>query len=144
MIHSRILSICLICLAVAACNTQEQVTPVNKTTDRMMVPEKVDTEKAVSEKTADKKRHVMNTRPALNLSINNMHIDQHVEDDNYLSTGKEPSANTDALFKTPAKNQMEPRVNLSGKLFTDEDKVKNREYLDSVDGVQINIKGTFN
>ena len=144
MIHSRILSICLISLAVAACNTQEQVTPVNKTTERVMMPEKVDTEKAVSEKTAGKKRDVMSTRPALNLSIDNMHIDQHVEDDNFLSTAKEPAANTDALFKTPGKNQIEPRINLSGKLFTDEDKVKNREYLDSVDGMQINIKGTFN
>ncbi len=144
MIHSRILSIGLICLFIAACNTQEQALPVKKTTEKIIVPEKVETEKVVSGKTAEQKPATIKTRPILNLSIDNMHVDQHINDDNFLNTGKAPAENNNTLFKTPGKNQIEPRINLSGKLFTDEEKVKNKEYLDSVDGVQINIEGNFN
>jgi len=139
MIHPRILSTCLICLSVAACNTQEQALPVKNTTETIIVPQK-----AAPEKIADQKPATMKTRPILNLSIDNMHVDQHINDDNFLTTGKEPAENNNTLFKTPGKNQIEPRINLSGKVFTDEEKVKNKEYLDSVDGVQINIQGNFN
>ena len=139
MIHSRIFSICLICLSVSACNTQEQALPVKNTTETIIVPQK-----AVPEKIANQKPVTMKTRPILNLSIDNMHVDQHINDDNFLTTGKEPAENNNTLFKTPGKNQIEPRINLSGKVFTDEEKVKNKEYLDSVDGVQINIQGNFN
>jgi len=139
MIHSRILSIFLICLSVAACNTQEQALPIKNTTEKIIVPQKV-----APEKTADQKPATMKTRPILNLSIDNMHVDQHINDDDFLNTDKEPAENNNTLFKTPGKNQIEPRISLSGKLFTDEEKVKNKEYLDSVDGLQINIEGNFN
>jgi len=80
----------------------------------------------------------------MNLSLDNMHIDHHINDDNLLNTGTEPTEQNNTLFETLSKNKAEPKINLSGKLFTDEDKVENKEYLKSVDGMQINIEGSFN
>jgi len=134
MRHSRILSICLICLSVAACNTQEQAVHV-QITDKI---------KTAPEKTATQKPTTVKARPAINLSIDDMHIDHHIDDDNFLNTGKEPTKKNNTLFEILGKNQIERKINLSGKLLTDEDKVENKEYLESVDGVQINIEGSFN
>ena len=134
MIHSRILSICLICLSIAACNTQQQTAPVKRSTEVKTTPEK----------TATQKHTTVKTRPAINLSIDDMHVDYHINDNKYLNTGKELTKNNKTLFETPGKNQIERKINLSGKLLTDEDKIENKEYIESVDGVQINIEGRFN
>lgn len=139
MIYSRILSICSICLFVTACNTQEQTAPVKKTTEIKTAPEKIAPEKIAKQITT-----TMKARHVLSLSIDNMHIDHHINDDIFLNTGKEPTEKNNTLFETLNKHQIEPRISLSGKLLTDKDKVENKEYLDSVDGVQINIKGNFN
>jgi hypothetical protein len=139
MIHSRILSTLLICSFVAACNPQEQTAPVKKTTEINTAPEK-----AAPEKIAKQKTTTIKNRPVMNLSLDNMHIDHHINDDNLLNTGTEPTEQNNTLFETLSKNKAEPKINLSGKLFTDEDKVENKEYLKSVDGVQINIEGSFN
>jgi hypothetical protein len=32
---------------------------------------------------------------------------------------------------------------LSGEVLTDEEKIDSKEYIDSIDGVQINIEGSF-
>jgi len=133
MINSKIFSICLIFLFVAACNTQEQTAPVKITTEIKTVPERAAPEKITKEKAT-----TLKSRPAMNLSIDNMHIDH------FLNTGKVPTEENNTLFETLSKNQIEPRINLSGKLLTDEDKVEDKEYLESVNGVQINIEGNFN
>jgi len=139
MINSKIFSICLIFLFVAACNTQEQTAPVKITTEIKTVPERAAPEKITKEKAT-----TLKSRPAMNLSIDNMHIDHHINDDHFLNTGKVPTEENNTLFETLSKNQIEPRINLSGKLLTDEDKVEDKEYLESVNGVQINIEGNFN
>lgn len=134
MIHSRILSICLICLSVAACNPQEQTAGVNKATEITTVPEK----------TAIQKPTTIKTRPVMNLSIDNMPVQHQVNDDNFLNTDKKSTENNNLLFTKLSKNQIEPGINLSGNLITDKDKVANKDYLDSVEGMQINIEGSFN
>ena len=169
MIHSRILSACFICFFIAACNTQKKTTPVKKTTeiktaaDIKTVSEKTAAEKIAPEKTAKQKttivkaRHVINlsidnmhidhhikARHAINLSVDNIHIDHHINNNNFLNTGKEPTEKNNALFETLSKNDIEPRINLSGKLLTDKGNVENKQYFESVNGVQINIKGNFN
>lgn len=155
MIHSRIFSLSLFCLFVAACNTQEQAAAVKQTADIKTTPEKIAPvkktieiktvpEKKAPEIIAKQKTTTIKTRPAINLSIDNMHVDHHIDNDNFLNTGTEPNENNNSLFKTLSKNKIEPKINLSGKLFTDEDKLENKEYLKSVDGVQINIEGSFN
>jgi hypothetical protein len=164
MIHSRILSACFICFFIAACNTQKKTTPVKTTTETKTAPDiKTVSEKTAPEKTAKQKtttmkaRHEINlsidnmhidlhikVRHAINLSVNNIHIDHHINDNNFLNKGKEPTEKNNALFETLSKNDIESRINLSGKLLTDKDKVKNKQYLESVNGVQIIIKGNFN
>ncbi len=168
MIHSRILSVCFICFLIAACDTQEQTTPVKTATEIKTVPEKTAPEKIAPEKTAPEKTakqktttmkarpeinlsidnmhidHHIKARPAINLSVDNMHIDHHINNNNFVNTGKEPTEKNNALFETLSKNHIESKINLSGKLLTDEDKVENKEYLQSVNGVQINIEGNFN
>jgi len=129
MIHSRILSACFICLFFTACNTQEQTTPVEKTTEIKTAPEKTTTQK---------------TSPVLNLSIDNVPVEHQSNDDNIFNKDNEPTEKNSALFETLSKDQSEPNINLNGKLLTDENKLANKEYLESVDGVQININGNFN
>lgn len=80
----------------------------------------------------------------MNLSIDNMPVQHQVNDDNFLNTDNESTENNNILFQKLSKNQIEPRINLSGNLITDKDKVANKEYLDSVEGMQINIEGSFN
>lgn len=134
MIHSRILSTCLIYFFITACSSQEQAVTVKKTSEIKTAPEN----------TVIHKTSTVITRPALNLSIDNFTAEQVSNDGAIINKDKEATEETDALFKTLSKNQIESRVNLSGKLLTDENKLENKEYLDSVDGVQINIEGNFN
>ncbi len=128
MIHSRILSACFICFFIAACDTQEQTTPIEKTTEIKTAPEKTTTRK---------------TRPVLNLSIDKIPIEHQSNDDNIFIKDEKPTEKNSALFETLSKDQTEHNINLSSKLLTDENKLANKEYLESVDGVQINIKGNF-
>jgi hypothetical protein len=134
MTNSRILSVCFICFFIAACNTQEQSVTV----------ETIPAIKKVPEQSAMQKTATVITRPALNLSIDDFTAEQESNDNAIVNKDKEPADETNALFKTLSKNQIQPKVNLSGKLLTDDDKLENKEYLDSVDGVQINIEGSFN
>jgi hypothetical protein len=169
MIHSRFLGACFICLFIAACDTQKQSTAVKTTAEIKTAPEiktspeKTAPEKIAHEKAAKQQITTIKVRPEISLSINNMHIDHHIKarpvinlsvdnmyndpninNNNFMNTGKKPTEKHNALFKTLSKNDMESRINLSGKLLTDEDKVQNKEYIESVNGVQINIQGTFN
>ena len=80
----------------------------------------------------------------MNLSIDNMPVQHQVNDDNFLNTDKKSTENNNLLFTKLSKNQIEPGINLSGNLITDKDKVANKDYLDSVEGMQINIEGSFN
>jgi len=174
MIHSRILSACFICFFIAACNTQTKTTAVKTTTEtkaapdiktvsektapEIIAPEKTAPEKTAKQKTTTMKaRHEINlsidnmhidlhikVRHAINLSVNNIHIDHHINNNNFLNKGKEPTEKNNALFEALSKNDIESRIYLSGKLLTDKNKVKNKQYLESVNGVQIIIKGKFN
>jgi len=128
MIHSRILSSCFICFFIAACDTHEPAAPVDK---------KIEVEK-VHEKTTTQQK-----RPALNLSIDNLPIKHQSNEDNSLMNDKQAIEKHSALFKTLSKNHSESDINLSGKVLTDKNKLDNKEYLDSVDGIQINIEGGF-
>ena len=134
MIYSRTLNICLICLSVAACTPQQQTAAVNKTTEITTVPEI----------TAKQEPTTITTRPAINLSIDSMPVERQNNDDDFLNTDKYASEKNTTLFKKLSKNQIEPRTNLSGNIITDKDKFANKDYLDSVEGMQINIEGSFN
>ena len=138
MKNPGILSICLISLYVSACDTQGLNTPVGKATEMKMAPEIT-----APEKIAETKASTLKKRQPMKLSID-LPVDSQVENENFLSAGSEPTEGNNSLFGTPHKNNTDPGINLSGKVFTDDNKLENKDYLNSLDGVQINIKGSFN
>ena len=104
---------------------------------------KIAPEKTVHEEIAETKASTLKKRQPMKLSID-LPVDSQVENENFLSAGSEPTEGNNSLFGTPHKNNTDPDINLSGKVFTDNNKLENKDYLNSLDGVQINIKGSFN
>ena len=133
--RSRILSTCFICLFFAACGEQEKTSVINKTTEVKTpeTPTKKEAKKSIQQK----------ARPALNLSIENVPLDNQESDKDIFNEDKEPTDTQSELFDTLNRKQTESDINLSGKVLTDEEKIDNEEYLDSIDGLQINIEGSF-
>ncbi len=121
MSHSPILKACLICLCITACESQQPPSPVIKTTEPQTAPEK--------------------THLPLDLSIENIAIESLKNNDAAFLNDKMPTEENSKLFETLNKEQTEPNIDISGKIFTDEEKLKDKEYLDSVEGVQINVEG---
>ena len=134
----RILSVCFVSLFFAACDGQEKTSVINKTTEIISkVPEVKTAPEQVIEKPIQLK-----PRPALNLSVDDISIDQDNRD--YVFNLDKESAETNSqLFETLSRDQAESSYNLSGKILTDEEKIDNKEYLDSIEGLQINIEGNF-
>ena len=78
----------------------------------------------------------------LNLSIDGLHGDYQPQDKNFLNTESQAMENNN-MPGTSYKDKTKPGINLSGKLFTDDEKLETKDYLKSVDGLQINIEGNF-
>jgi hypothetical protein len=133
-----ILSICLISLFLSACDTQGLNTSVEKATETKATPEIT-----THEKIPETKASTLKIRHPMKLSID-LPVDSQANNKNILSAGGEPIEESNTLFRMPHKNNIEPGINLSGKVFTDDNKLENKDYLNSLDGVQINIKGSFN
>ena len=123
----QILKTCLICLFIAACDTQEQTTPIKKAAEIQTAPEKSAPQIA---------------KPTLDLSIDNIAI-EHPSNGAIFLNNKIPTEKNSELFETLNKEQAEANIDISGKIYTDEEKLKDKEYLDSVEGVQINVEGKF-
>lgn len=139
MKNPGILSICLISLYISACDTQGLNTPVVNATEKKLAPEIAEHEKIVETKASTLKK-----RQPMKLSIDDLTVDSQVRNENSLSAGSEPTEVNNSSSVMSHKNNADPRINLSGKVFTDEDRLENKDYLNSLDGVQINIKGSFN
>lgn len=134
--HRTILGICLLCISVSACNEQEQSTPVEKSAAMEAAPVISRHENIVEENKVTPKN-----RP-INLSIDGLHDDHQLHNKNFLNTESQPMENNN-IPGTSDNNKTKPGINLSGKLFTDDDKLESKDYLNSVDGLQINIEGRF-
>jgi len=135
----RVLSVCFICLFIVACDGQEQTDAINKKTE---VIRKTIEVKTAPEQTTDKPTP-QKIKPVLNLSIDNIPLDHQEDDDDVFNIDKEPADTNSELFETLNRDKAESNVNVSGKLLTDEEKIDNEEYLDSIEGLQINIEGSF-
>jgi hypothetical protein len=136
MTHTRFYSTCLFCLFVAACSRHEDPAQKDAINGIRPTPDKTVTEKTVTTNTAT-------TRQELDLSLDNISIENEVNHDRVFNTRREATENDNALFNTLSKSHREDDIRLTGNLLTDEDKLDEEEYLDSVDGLQINIKGSF-
>jgi len=142
----RILSTCFICLFLAACDGQEQTEAINKTTEVISKPSDIvskTTEVKIAPEQATEKSIQQKPKPALNLSVDNLSIDHQGKNDDIFNIDKEPTKAHSVTFETLTRDKKEPGINVSGKLLTDEEKIDNKEYLDSVEGLQINIEGNF-
>ena len=128
MIFFKTLNICFIFLFIAACDKQEQNQPVKKTPEIEISLQKLATQE---------------TKPSLNLSIDNISIEHRNDNTDLFSIDKSHIENNTDLFNLLNKQQEKSSIKLSGKLFTDDEKLENKEYLDSVEGMQINIEGDF-
>ena len=104
------------CLFISACDTSEPTTTLTK-------PPEIN-------KTA-----VPKPEPVLDLSLDNLSIEQKTDNDNALEE------KNSALFDKLNQKKTESKISVSGKLLTDES--KDKDYLKSVDGAQIIIKGNF-
>ena len=89
------------------------------------------------------KTTIKSSQPKLNLSIDSIPADHQSNTSSTFTNDSQATENNSALFKTLSKQNTGPDINLSGKVLTDSDRLDNKEYLDSVDGVQINIEGNF-
>lgn len=79
-------------------------------------------------------------KPALNLSIENL-TDNEADIENH--TDADFADRTEQQAQKLTRKETDDGVKLSGKLFTDKSMIDNKQYLDSVDGIQINIEGNF-
>lgn len=148
MTHLRILGTCIICTFLAACEPQDYPAAVKTTTGIITAPAKTDTQKTdrqkpEGQKPAKQQKATIEVRPALKLTIDSLPVESQRNDNNFLNENGALSELNNELYEKLNNKNVHPGVNLSGKLLTNEDKLDSKEYLDSVDGLQINIKGNF-
>jgi hypothetical protein len=123
MIYPKILTPIFICLCLAACDTQQQTAPAEKTSPINEVTEKA--------------------RPPLDLSLE--HLPAKVQQNSgelFFNQNETTEENSD-LFNLLNRDKTEPKIKLSGKVFADEVKLVTRDYFGAIKGVQINIEGNF-
>ncbi|MCW8831214.1 MAG: hypothetical protein OQK32_06815 [Gammaproteobacteria bacterium] len=119
----KIFFIIFICLFITACDSQQPPAPIEKNTKPQSAP--------------------VEPRPALDLSIDNITTEPQQNNNALFIKENEATEANSVLFKTLSKNRTKDKIKLSGKFLTDEEKLENSEYLDSVEGMQINIEGEF-
>jgi PBP1b-binding outer membrane lipoprotein LpoB len=136
--HYRILSSCFICLFFAACSEKEKTEVVNTEIINIEVINTSGEVKIVPDKTVQQK-----AGPALNLSIETISIDLQKNNKDIFNGDKKPIDTHSETFIILNRDQSESNTKLSGTMFTDQEKIDNEEYLDSLDGVQINVEGSF-
>lgn len=143
MIAQRIISLLLIAAFISACNTQQQDEQQGKIVEKVVTIQKAP-EISATVATSKEQNATAKQKPAMKLSIKNMVIDESAHNEDFLQSSIESDDKANTLFESTQTNKKEPKINVSGKLFTDEVQLENKEYLQAVDGVQINIGGEFN
>ena len=109
----RYIITCFVCLFMTACDTEEPFTPVTKS-------QEIKTE---------------STKPVLDLSLDNISIEQKFDDDTTLEE------KNSELFEKLNQKKTGAEISVSGKLLTDDN--KDEDYLKTVEGAEIIIKGRF-
>ena len=136
MLKYHTLAICFLSLFISACNQQDQsarldTAPADKPDIQVQATAPVG--QALPE------THM----PALKLTIDDITSDQDAPFAD-LDFDSLTASETDEPGSQMNSKKDEQRVKLSGKVFTDQTRIENKEYLQSVDGLQLNIEGKFN
>ena len=82
------------------------------------------------------------SNPALNLSIQGL-TDNGTGVEDIIGADRHLTDNTKQQAQKLTSKKTDDGVKLSGKIFTDQAMIENKQYLDSVDGIQVNIEGNF-
>ena len=122
-------------LIIAACDTQVQTPPVKKHTEIIPVPIE---EHAIVDTVPQ------GAKPVLNLSIDNISGENVIDNDDLFFSDNVRVDESSDLFKVISKKPPESSIYLSGELLTDENADDETDFLESVDGIQIEIQGSFN
>lgn len=125
-----------------ACDNQEndKALPVMSKTQEISVL--VEPQEKVKLESQEQERQQQQTKPVLDLSIDSISDENKVNNDNIFTDNTRIEKNS-ALFNTLNKKHTKSGINLSGELLTDKNADDNTSYLKSVDGVQIDIQGSF-
>ena len=132
MIFPRYLSTCFICLFITACDTQEAAAPI--TTPSEITKESPAT--AVT-KSPEIKKESPEIKPLLDLSLDSISINHLNDKDDGLSENEVTEKNS-PLFKALNQEAAESEISVSGKLLMKDN--DDDDYLDSVDGAQIQLR----
>lgn len=81
-------------------------------------------------------------RPALNLSIRDL-TDSGTDGESTTDANRYFPGSTEQQADMLTAKKADDGIKLSGKIFTDQTMIDNKQYLDSVDGIQVNIEGNF-
>jgi len=82
-------------------------------------------------------------RPKLNLSIDNISLDDDKGDASFLNSEGLNAEENSALFNTLNQKHREPDTNLSSEFLTDENADEETNYLKTIDGLRIEVQGNF-
>jgi hypothetical protein len=146
---------CLIFLFITACETQDQVATINKSTEikssSIETPAKVNAVPKQSiavpkQSIAVPKQSIAvpkQSRELLNLSINDISLKKNHSGDRFI-IGSIRSEKNSTLFNELSRKQPENGFNISGELLTDKSVDETNDFLDSVDGIHIELHGKFN
>ncbi|MCG6937396.1 MAG: hypothetical protein LJE83_04395 [Gammaproteobacteria bacterium] len=78
------------------------------------------------------------------LSIDDISFENEIKNDDMFSNEHRHTEKNSALFNALKKKPTEHSLNFSGKLLTDKDADESIDLLKLVNGIQINVQGTFN
>ena len=135
MNYSRTLCGCFIFLFIIACDTQTQITPVKKIAEiEIRSIETLIKVSAVSQQ----------SRPLLNLSIDDISLENRKNNNDMFISDYHRTEKNSALFNELSRKQPENSLILSGELLTDKNIDETNDFLKSVNGIQINVQGSFN
>ncbi len=135
MNYSRTLCGCCIFLFITACDTQTQIAPVKKLTE--IKTRSIETPTNVSAVSQQ-------SRPLLNLSIDDISFENRKNNENMFISDYYRIEKKSALFNELSRKQPEHNFNVSGELLTDKSVDETNDFLKSVNGIQINVQGSFN
>ena len=135
MNYSRTLCSCLVFLFITACDSQAQITPVKKLTEIKLTP--IETLTKVS-------TVPQQSRPLLNLSIDHISLENQKNTDDTFINDYVRTKNSSALFSDLKKKQPEHSLSISGELLIDKNVDESKDFLESVNGIKINVQGSFN
>lgn len=141
-------------LLITACDIQETLAPENKITESNPAEMKpgeiyqgeIDEGQIIPAPVDISLQQGASSQPSrtpLNLSIDDIALEDQSDDNIFFNDSGHAEKNS-ILFDELSKKQPAGNLSLSGELLTDENEYETKDLLKSVDGIHINVQGSFN